>query len=149
MKKRTGRGAARGLLIGGAVALMMSGAAYADPITVVSWGGTYGAAQDNALFNDASKNTGIEINRESGASMSKACLQVESKAVTWDLVVTGSGGAAAAAAKGCLAPFMAMTNREQAEVYVDKIGKNLNPSSDPLRGLHSFDAPTADLPTGY
>ncbi len=102
MKKRTGRGAARGLLIGGAVALMMSGAAYADPITVVSWGGTYGAAQDNALFNDASKNTGIEINRESGASMSKACLQVESKAVTWDLVVTGSGGAAAAAAKGCL-----------------------------------------------
>ena len=102
MKKRTGKGAARGLMIGAAVALMMSGTAYADPITVVSWGGTYGAAQDKALFNDASKNTGIEINRESGASMSKACLQVESKAVTWDLVVTGSGGAAAAAAKGCL-----------------------------------------------
>ena len=54
-----------------------------------------------------------------------------------------------AAAKGCLAPFLAMTNREQAEVYVDKIGKNLNPSSDPLSGLHSFDDPTADLPTGY
>jgi putative spermidine/putrescine transport system substrate-binding protein len=34
--------------------------------------------------------------------MSKTCLQVESGAVTWDLVVTGSGGAAAAAAKGCL-----------------------------------------------
>jgi putative spermidine/putrescine transport system substrate-binding protein len=74
----------------------------AEPITVVSWGGSYGEAQDNALFNDASKNTGIEINRESGASMSKTCLQVESGAVTWDLVVTGSGGAASAAAKGCL-----------------------------------------------
>ena len=74
----------------------------AEPITVVSWGGSYGEAQDNALFNDASKNTGIEIIRESGASMSKACLQVESGAVTWDLVVTGSGGAASAAAKGCL-----------------------------------------------
>ena len=74
----------------------------ADPITVVSWGGTYGAAQDAALFNDASKNSGIEIIRESGASMSKTCLQVESGSVTWDLVVTGSGGSASAAAKGCL-----------------------------------------------
>ena len=74
----------------------------ADPVTVVSWGGSYGAAQDNALFNDASKNSGIDIIRESGASMSKTCLQVESGSVTWDLVVTGSGGAASAAAKGCL-----------------------------------------------
>ena len=78
------------------------GVASAEPITVVSWGGSYGAAQDAALFNDASKNSGIEINRESGASMSKTCLQVESGSVTWDLVVTGSGGAASAAAKGCL-----------------------------------------------
>jgi len=74
----------------------------ADPVTVVSWGGTYGEAQDAALFNDASKNSGIEIIRESGASMSKACLQVESGSVSWDLVVTGSGGSASAAAKGCL-----------------------------------------------
>ena len=74
----------------------------ADPITVVSWGGSYGAAQDAALFNDASKNSGIEIIRESGASMSKTCLQVESGSVSWDLVVTGSGGSASAAAKGCL-----------------------------------------------
>jgi putative spermidine/putrescine transport system substrate-binding protein len=74
----------------------------ADPVTVVSWGGSYGAAQDAALFNDASKNSGIEIIRESGASMSKTCLQVESGSVQWDLVVTGSGGSASAAAKGCL-----------------------------------------------
>ncbi len=83
--------------------IMFSTGLYAaDPITVVSWGGTYGKAQDAALFNDASRNSGIAINRESGASMSKVCLQVESNAVTWDLVVTGSGGGAAAAAKGCL-----------------------------------------------
>ena len=82
--------------------LLTSGVSAAYPITVVPWGGTYGKAQDSALFNDASKNVGIAINRESGASMSKVCLQVESGAVTWDLVVTGSGGAAAAAAKGCL-----------------------------------------------
>ena len=74
----------------------------AEPVTVVSWGGSYGAAQDAALFNDASKNSGIAINRESGASMSKTCLQVQSGSVTWDLVVTGSGGAASAAAQGCL-----------------------------------------------
>jgi putative spermidine/putrescine transport system substrate-binding protein len=74
----------------------------ADPITVVSWGGSYGKAQDAALFTDASKNSGIEIIRESGASMSKTCLQVESGSVSWDLVITGSGGSASAAAKGCL-----------------------------------------------
>jgi putative spermidine/putrescine transport system substrate-binding protein len=76
--------------------------ALAEPITVVSWGGTYGKAQDRALFTDASNHSGIAINRESGASMTKTCLQVQSGSVTWDLVVTGSGGAAAAAADGCL-----------------------------------------------
>ncbi len=85
-----------------ASAVLASGIASAEPITVVSWGGSYGAAQDAALFNDAAKNTGIKINRESGASMSKTCLQVQSGSVSWDLVVTGSGGAASAAAKGCL-----------------------------------------------
>ena len=76
--------------------------ASAEPITVVSWGGTYGKAQDRALFTDASNHSGIAINRESGASMTKTCLQVQSGSVTWDLVGTGSGGAAAAAADGCL-----------------------------------------------
>jgi putative spermidine/putrescine transport system substrate-binding protein len=74
----------------------------AEPITVVSWGGSYGKAQDRALFTDASNHSGIAINRESGASMTKTCLQVQSGSVTWDLVVSGSGGAAAAAADGCL-----------------------------------------------
>ena len=73
-----------------------------DAVTVVSWGGSYGKAQDAALFTDASKNSGIAINRESGASMSKVALQVESNAVIWDLVVSGSGSCAAAAAKGVL-----------------------------------------------
>ena len=88
----------------GAVAFsaLTIGQSFADPITVVSWGGSYGKAQDAALFTDASKNSGIKINRESGASMSKVVLQVESGAVTWDLVVSGSGGCAAAAAKGAL-----------------------------------------------
>ena len=44
-----------------ATTLLVATAASADPITVVSWGGSYGDAQDKALFNDASKNTGIEI----------------------------------------------------------------------------------------
>ena len=65
--------------------------ASAEPITVVSWGGSYGKAQDRALFTDASNHSGIAINRESGASMTKTCLQVQSGSVTWDLVVTGSG----------------------------------------------------------
>ncbi len=81
---------------------VVAGTVSAGPVTVVSWGGSYGDAQDKALFTDASKNSGIEIVRESGASMSKTCLQVESGSVNWDLVVTGSGGSASAAAKGCL-----------------------------------------------
>ena len=51
--------------------------------------------------------------------------------------------------KACLMPMKAMTNREQAELYVDKVGKNLNPSGDPQSGLHSFDNPAAGLPPGY
>jgi len=82
--------------------VLVSSGVHAAPLTVVSWGGSYGDAQDAALFDDASKNTGIEILRESGASMSKTCLQVQSGSVTWDLVVTGSGGGASAAADGCL-----------------------------------------------
>ena len=89
-----------GALSAAAFSVLAIGQAHADPITVVSWGGSYGKAQDAALFTDASKNSGIEINRESGASMSKVVLQGESNAVTWDLVVSGSGSCAAAAAKG-------------------------------------------------
>jgi putative spermidine/putrescine transport system substrate-binding protein len=85
-----------------ALGITSPGNAFAEAVTVVSWGGSYGKAQDAALFTDASKNSGIAINRESGASMSKVMLQVESGAVTWDLVVSGSGGCAAAAANGAL-----------------------------------------------
>ena len=74
-----------------ALGIISSSGAFAEAVTVVSWGGSYGKAQDAALFTDASKNSGIAINRESGASMSKVMLQVESGAVTWDLVVSGSG----------------------------------------------------------
>ena len=75
----------RGITLGAflAASIFNAGLAQAaDPVTVVSWGGSYGAAQDAALFNDASKNSGIAINRESGASMSKTCLQVESGSVS-------------------------------------------------------------------
>ena len=37
---------ARGLFIGSVVALLCSGSVAAEPITVVSWGGSYGAAQE-------------------------------------------------------------------------------------------------------
>ena len=102
IKKSIKRTSAISASIAMGLTLIASSATAADPVTVVSWGGSYGDAQDAALFTDASKNSGIEIIRESGASMSKACLQVESGSVVWDLVVTGSGGSASAAAKGCL-----------------------------------------------
>ena len=54
-----------------ALSIVAIGTAQADPVTVVSWGGSYGKAQDAALFTDASKNSGIEIARESGASSAR------------------------------------------------------------------------------
>ena len=57
-----------------AFSTLLAGSAFADAVTVVSWGGSYGKAQDAALFTDASKDSGIAINRESGASMSKVML---------------------------------------------------------------------------
>lgn len=85
-----------------AACLFASTVSAAEPITVVSWGGTYGAAQDAALFTDASRNTGIDIIRESGASIAKTCQQVKSGTVSWDLVVLSAAGAANAADQGCL-----------------------------------------------
>ena len=58
-----------------ALSALTIGQSSADPITVVSWGGSYGKAQDAALFTDASKNSGIKINRESGARTQKCELR--------------------------------------------------------------------------
>ena len=74
-------------------------------VTIASWGGSYQEAQSKALFEPAAKNTGIEVKQETYGGMSDVRLQVSSGQVTLDIVASGSGSAARAAAEGLLEPL--------------------------------------------
>ncbi len=74
-------------------------------ITIASWGGSYQEAQSKALFEPAEANTGIEVRQETYGGMSDVRLQVSSGRVTLDIVASGSGSAARAAAEGLLEPL--------------------------------------------
>ena len=71
-------------------------------VTIASWGGSYQEAQSKALFEPASAVTGVKVNQETYGGMSDVRLQVSSGQVTLDIVASGSGSAARAAAEGLL-----------------------------------------------
>lgn len=83
-------------------ALMATTAMAEKKITIASWGGSYQEAQSKALFVPASANTGIEVNEVTYGGMSDVRLQVQTGQVTLDIVASGSGSAARAAAEGLL-----------------------------------------------
>jgi putative spermidine/putrescine transport system substrate-binding protein len=84
-------------------AVMASSAMAADKsVTIASWGGSYQEAQSKALFEPAAANTGIEVKQETYGGMSDVRLQVQTGQVTLDIVASGSGSAARAAAEGLL-----------------------------------------------
>lgn len=85
-----------------AALLATAGAASAKSITIASWGGSYQEAQSKALFEPAAEATGIEVKQETYGGMSDVRLQVSSGQVTLDIVASGSGSAARAAAEGLL-----------------------------------------------
>lgn len=87
-----------------AVAALLSSAAAAQErsVTIASWGGSYQEAQSKALFVPAAAATGIVVKEETYGGMSDVRLQVTSGAVTLDIVASGSGSAARAAAEGLL-----------------------------------------------
>ncbi|MCR9150881.1 MAG: ABC transporter substrate-binding protein [Rhodobacteraceae bacterium] len=74
-------------------------------VTIASWGGSYQEAQSKALFEPAAATTGIEVKQETYGGMSDVRLQVSSGQVTLDIVASGSGSAARAAAEGLLEPL--------------------------------------------
>lgn len=76
--------------------------AQADEITVVSFGGSYQDAQSKALFQPAAQAMGITVREETYSGIADLRLQVNSGAVTWDVVASGSGSAARAGAEGIL-----------------------------------------------
>jgi putative spermidine/putrescine transport system substrate-binding protein len=92
------------LMTTGSIALTASVAssATAADLTVASWGGSYQDAQSKALFVPGAKAMGIEIKQETYGGMSEVRLMVNAGAVTKDIVSSGSGSAARAAAEGLL-----------------------------------------------
>jgi putative spermidine/putrescine transport system substrate-binding protein len=93
----------RKILLGAASALILaSGAAAAQQLTVVSFGGSYQEAQSKALFQPAAKALGITVKEETYTGIADLRLKVKAGAVTWDVVASGSGSAARAGAEGIL-----------------------------------------------
>ncbi|MEM1265711.1 MAG: polyamine ABC transporter substrate-binding protein [Pseudomonadota bacterium] len=90
-----------------AVATLLATSAIAQDksVTIASWGGSYQEAQSKALFEPAEANTGIAVKQETYGGMSDVRLQVSSGQVTLDIVASGSGSAARAAAEGLLEPL--------------------------------------------
>ncbi|WP_306223365.1 ABC transporter substrate-binding protein [Bosea beijingensis] len=76
--------------------------AWAQELTVVSFGGSYQEGQSKALFQPAAKALGIKIKEETYTSIADLRLKVKAGAVTWDVVASGSGSAARAGAEGIL-----------------------------------------------
>ncbi len=96
----------RAVLAGAALAAAAALPAAAEgTVTIASWGGSYQEAQSKALFEPAAAATGVEVIQETYGGMSDVRLQVRTGAVTYDIVVSGSGSAARAAAEGLLEPL--------------------------------------------
>jgi len=93
-------------ILSATAALLATSALAADKtVTIASWGGSYQEAQSKALFEPAEANTGIVVKQETYGGMSDVRLQVSSGQVTLDIVASGSGSAARAAAEGLLEPL--------------------------------------------
>ena len=82
--------------------LLSAAPAWAQELTVVSFGGSYQEGQSKALFQPAAKALGIKIKEETYTSIADLRLKVKAGAVTWDVVASGSGSAARAGAEGIL-----------------------------------------------
>ena len=61
-----------------------------ETLTVVSWGGSYQAAQRNAFFEPFAKQFGINVVEDSPAGSTKIMAMVKSGKVTWDVVAGSS-----------------------------------------------------------
>ena len=78
--------------------LGFAGVAFAESLTVVSWGGSYEQASRKAIFEPFSKETGIEIRVEVyNGGLAQVRAQVETGRVYWDIVDLEM----ADAARGC------------------------------------------------
>ncbi len=77
------------VVLGAAVAALLSSTALAQDMTIVSWGGAYSASQDNAYHQPyMAKNPGVNIINDESSPEAVAKLRAMNEAgnVTWDVV---------------------------------------------------------------
>lgn len=123
-------------LSGLAALLLLAGAFPAlaqedDPLTIVSWGGAYAAAQKAALFAPFEEKTGIEIEiaRYDGG-LAELREQVEGGDPEWDIVDMIEEDARAACAEGLIQPL-------DAEALASEGPEGQSPGEDFLPGAFS------------
>ncbi|HWQ42574.1 MAG TPA: ABC transporter substrate-binding protein [Desulfosporosinus sp.] len=74
-------------------------------VVVVSWGGSYQAAQKTAMFDPFIKDTGIALTEDSPIDMGKLKSMVESKDVQWDVADVESKDIPRLVSEGILEPI--------------------------------------------
>lgn len=87
------------------LACLSSAAAQQNPITVVSFGGAYQEAQRKALFQPASKATGIPFQEDTMNSIADIRVQVRAGRVSWDVVAPGGSECVQGASEGLFEPL--------------------------------------------
>ena len=98
-----------------ATAMMLTiSAVAAEPVTFVSFGGSFQDALRKALFDPAAKRLGVEIHEDTMNGVADIRLQVDSGNVTWDLVNPGGTDCVQGAAEGLYEPldYSVLTNAE-------------------------------------
>lgn len=96
----------KSLLLGAAGAALLSGAALAGQITVVSWGGAYTKSQVEAYHKPWVAKTGHKIISEDyNGGLSQVKAQVEAKNVKWDIVDVELSDAIRGCDEGLLEPI--------------------------------------------
>lgn len=90
----------------GMAALGLAGAASAETMTVVSWGGAYAKSQIEAYHKPWAKKTGDTLNSEDyNGGLAEIRAQVEAGNVTWDLVDVETSDAVRGCDEGILEPL--------------------------------------------
>ena len=93
-------------LLVGAGAALLSATAFAETITVVSWGGSYSESQRKAYHEPFMKETGHTVlEDEWGGEVSAIRALVETGNYKWDVVVTDTMTALSGCDQGVLEPI--------------------------------------------
>ena len=76
--------------------------AFADSITVASWGGSFQEAESKAFFQPAAEKLGIVIREDTLNGIADVRVQVRTNSVKWDIAELSAGTCSRASKEGLL-----------------------------------------------